>query len=454
MNNPIDTVVEVTEQEISDYLHGDYTKLTMEKLQFLNETKRDLYEAKYPLPRGLAHPKGFVEEVMNYINETAVCPQPMFSLAAALSLGGTLYGRRVQSEDGLRTNLFCMTVGYTSCGKDHALKSIARILDECGASHLRLSQVTSDSAIEWALKRQPRFCLLIDEAGHFFANASDPAAKGSPQHAIKPALLELWSSAGSTWIGKQRVPKDNKPVPPLIVKSPHLNLYATTQPQIMFESLSRNDLRDGWLARNLFFISQARPKPVIRELKPVPMSIRAEVLAWKGEEGEVNLPPIATIPTSDEAKAVFTEFNDRIYAKMIKADKNGDEVNYLYGKALENARRIALILAVSRGHEYAMIERDDAQYAVDLVDYLINELVLEIERTLAETSSEREKKRMLKFLTMAGKAGLTRCELTRKTQFLRRTVRDEYLEDLIESGEIVLKKFEVGGKVETVYLKT
>ena len=115
------------------------------------------------LPKDFKHPGGFVESTMKYINETAVCPQPMFALGAALTLAGLLYGRRVQGADGQRTNLFTMTIGYTSSGKDHALKSIARILDSCNASHLRLGQVTSDSAIEWALKRQPRLGLLIDQ---------------------------------------------------------------------------------------------------------------------------------------------------------------------------------------------------------------------------------------------------------------------------------------------------
>lgn len=223
------------------------------------------------LPLNLQHPGGFVEDVMNYINETAVCPQPLFALGAALTLAGTLYGRTAQSEDGQRTNIFAMAVGYTSCGKDGPLKAISRILDSCEASDLRLGQVTSDSAIEWALKRQPRLCLTIDEAGYFFANAADPKSKGSPQHAIKPALLELWSSANGRWIGKQRVPKDGKTeLKPISIDNPHICLYATTQPQILFDSITKNDLRDGWLARNLFFISKTRPMPELKELKPIP----------------------------------------------------------------------------------------------------------------------------------------------------------------------------------------
>ena len=37
--------------------------------------------------------------------------------------------------------------------------------------------------------------------------------------------------------------------------------------------------------------------------------------------------------------------------------------------------------------------------------------------------------------------------LTRKTQFIRKSFRDEYLEDLVESGELVVKFGANGGEV-------
>ena len=40
--------------------------------------------------------------------------------------------------------------------------------------------------------------------------------------------------------------------------------------------------------------------------------------------------------------------------------------------------------------------------------------------------------------------GVTRNELTRKTQFIRRSMRDEYLEDLVDAGEIVIREFSDG----------
>ena len=38
-------------------------------------------------------------------------------------------------------------------------------------------------------------------------------------------------------------------------------------------------------------------------------------------------------------------------------------------------------------------------------------------------------------------------DLTRKTQFIRKSLMDEYLEDLVESGELVVKFGANGGEV-------
>ena len=207
------------------------------------------------LPKDLLHPGGSVECIMDYINATAICEQPLFALAAALTLCGLLYGRRYEDESGQRTNLFFMGVGYTSAGKDHALKSIIRILAAGGANKLWISQVTSDSALEHGLSRQNRLVLLIDEAGHFFSSVSD-VGSGSALRSIKPSLLQIWSSANCQWKGKQRAPQRDKPEVPVEIKCPHVCLLGMTQPATFFNGASRADIMDGWLARPIFVISK------------------------------------------------------------------------------------------------------------------------------------------------------------------------------------------------------
>ena len=138
---------------------------------------------------------------------------------------------------------------------------------------------------------------------------------------------------------------------------------------------------------------------------------------------------------------------------MLMADKTGDETNYLYGKALENARRIALILAVSRAPDRfrAKIERSDAEYACGLVGFLIGLVINEVRESLSENTDEKAKKRIRKIVSNAGYEGITRNDLTRKTQFIRRSMRDEYIEDLLDSGEIVMREVVSGRNHMQVY---
>ena len=163
------------------------------------------------------------------------------------------------------------------------------------------------------------------------------------------------------------------------------------------------------------------------------MHIRREVMCWTAPSEAVR-----TIPADDGAKAAFEAFNDEVYWKMLKADKTGDETNYLYGKALENARRIALVLAVGRDGKAAVVTERDADYACRLVRYLVGDLIRAVRETVSESPDEKAKKRIVQIVADAGSGGISRNELTRKTQFIRKSFRDEYLADLIESGELVM----------------
>ena len=146
------------------------------------------------------------------------------------------------------------------------------------------------------------------------------------------------------------------------------------------------------------------------------------------------------------ALAVFNDFNLEIHRKMLAADRTGDETNYLYGKALENARRVALILATGRDGKAAVVTERDADYACRLVRYLVGDLVRAVKETVAENNDEKAKKRILQIVAES-KGGITKSDLTRRTQFIRKSFRDEYLDDLVEGGELTTSLSESGGTV-------
>ena len=106
---------------------------------------------------------------------------------------------------------------------------------------------------------------------------------------------------------------------------------------------------------------------------------------------------------------------------------------------------MALILAVGRDGGRSPISESDAVYACRLVRYLVGDLIRAVKETVSESPDEKAKKRILQIVATAGSGGITRNELTRKTQFIRKTFRDEYLEDLVESGELVMGTNTKGG---------
>ena len=79
--------------------------------------------------------------------------------------------------------------------------------------------------------------------------------------------------------------------------------------------------------------------------------------------------------------------------------------------------------------------------------YLVGDLVRAVKETVAENNDEKAKKRILQIVAAAGGGGVTKRDLTRKTQFIRKSFRDEYVADLVESGELVVKFGANGGEV-------
>ena len=104
------------------------------------------------------------------------------------------------------------------------------------------------------------------------------------------------------------------------------------------------------------------------------------------------------------------------------------------GEALD----AALVLAVGRDGKAAVVTERDADYACRLVRYLVGDLIRAVRETVSESPDEKAKKRIVQIVADAGSGGISRNELTRKTQFIRKSFRDEYLADLIESGELVM----------------
>lgn len=398
------------------------------------------------LPKDLANPPGFVGTVYQWILSTSNCPQPLFALSAALTLLGTIFGQKVKSSLGQFTNLFAMNVGKTSSGKDYPRQSILSILDAADAGHLWRSKVTSDAAIESALTDQSNLLVTIDEAGHFFKTAN---ARGNTHaNTIKPALLELWSSAGKIWKGKQRARANGRPQEVVVVENPCVCFYGATQPEVFLGGISTEDIRDGWIPRNLFFYSQHQCRPEIKEASEIPEEIVSVVRHWTKEPAQTEQAKAPTEPIviniADNAKARLNILANAIFGEL----SSGSDFSGLYGKVVENTIRVALILAVSRhvfDPENAVISIADITYAGLLVVFLTMTMEDVLKTNIAENETERKNKRLYRIIKAAGDKGITTSILTGKSRWANCSERRKILDELLASGDILEFPIQKGG---------
>ena len=402
------------------------------------ETKTSKY------PDEILNPPGLVGEMCRWINDTSRLYQPLLTLGAVLCASGALFGRKVKDESNARTNVYGIGVGPSSCGKDHAFDCIERLFNESGASCLLGgARVTSDTAIEVSLVNSPVKLFYWDEIGDMLgAIKTAGSGGGSYLKTIVPCLMSLYSSAHKQYRGKQKAEGDARRL-----DQPHVCVWGTTSPSVLYEGLSSNEIKNGWLGRLITFITYERPKEHPKKFAPIPIELVDKVRKWilrdvPPPEGEDDIRSAMScnqilIKANKLANKVFEKFSEKCYQKMLKCSSEGDVSEFIWGKANQNAGRIALIIAAGENYDNPEISEANAIYACALIEYSVVKFIEAIQHNISENQFDSEKLKIINICRQAKRTGVSKTELTRKTRFLRdRKVRESYLQDLIEAEAI------------------
>lgn len=396
----------------------------------------------------LLRPQGIVGDVADWITKSSGMYQPKFALAASLAACAALIGRGVRDYTGQRSNIYVLAVGNTSAGKNAPLKCVDLLFRELKRQKALQGEVTSDSALEILLSQFPVRLLMLDEIGHYFANVKSAGMSNGFLKTVMPMFTKAWSAADGTIYGKTRAEdKNGKWRPGQAIHEPCLCIYGTTVPSILFQAMSEEDLSDGSIPRFICFISKTRPKFEAKAEAMLTESLKCKICdalnklgipphGAKTQDGKpADVPTPLRIPESPEAANVFKAFEDEKTSHMTEAD-NGDVVQYLWGKTGENARRIALTVAAMRNPANPMVDGYDAKYAVDLMTVLTSEFVAYAKTGITSDKIMRYKNKILDLVRSAGKNGVTKSLITRRTRYLRPSERDDLIFDLIVGGEI------------------
>ena len=101
----------------------------------------------------------------------------------------------------------------------------------------------------------------------------------------------------------------------------------------------------------------------------------------------------------------------------------------ILARIAENAQKLALVSAVGVDPGAPSITATDADWAIRLIRHFASCTMVAVERHVADNETERNHKRMLEIIRASGKAGLTKNEFIRKTQFVDKRQREEILAD-------------------------
>lgn len=407
-------------------------------------------------PEELLRPAGLAGDICDWINRTAGCPQPLLTVGAVLTALGAIYGRKVRDRSNGRSNLFGMGVAHSSAGKDHAPDCINRLIVAAGGeSILGGSSVTGDSALETALGHWPVQLFLWDEIGHMFATIKGAAGSNPHLSTIAPTLMELYSSPHKVYLGKQRANEAKRRI-----DQPHVCLWGYTSPGVLYQGITEAELRDGFLGRIMTFISHDRPLFEMRDVEPPPAELVDKVKAWlqrdiqpAGDTGNIMAITQAQqmlYRDTPEAEACFKQFAKEAHGRMIGASKTDDPCQFLWGKALQNARRVALIEAASEQLDGGSIEEKNAEYGCKLTRFTVECFAVSIRENAFVSESEKQCRRFMAKLKAVGGA----MEHSKALKYMRITA-DEFdkkvIRTLEQRADIETERIPTKGRPRIIY---
>ena len=357
-------------------------------------------QADNDIPCEILQPGGVLQNLIDYIEVNSTVSVPFFSLAAAVTLLGNVAGQKIQTETGLRTNIYSIALGYSGAGKNAPFSCLPQLLARTGAScTLGPTELTSSTAIlKWlSIDSQRVALMMLDEIGLVLKGLKNPNSAASD---IPRLLIKLFSSTDRPEI-KSYASGDAIKVP-----WHHLSFYGASTPERFWESLSPGEVADGFLARVLIWESRhdaPLPKAVIsfqtspaleKQLGDI-FNMQVQRNPYQGNLEASPLPKI--IPRTQEAQEHFNAWAKKYHD--LKNEHKGDTegIASIYGRAAEHAAKLALVHSLSaQGANLKRVELPSVQWACMTLDYLIGNLVGQIKENIAENDTSRWKQRVIK----------------------------------------------------------
>jgi len=407
--------------------------------------------AVYEFPKHLLNVPGMVGDMSRYMSATARFPQPVLELGASLAFCGALMGRKIRTKSNIRTNIYTIGINVSGSGKEHARKCIKNLSVQAEATnYVGAEKIASDAGLFNLLHIAPSTLWLADEFGRVLRAMNNSRAPTYLQN-LSTQIMELSGSADSFLIEPRKASTGiDKTDPTKIIHNPNLCIYGTTVPGRLFDSLTPEEIEDGFLPRWLLFESDIQDQEPQQHGKVDCDDLIALIKAWSVkpinayQEGNVDfLNPNPAIASSDcHADLIFGDY-EKVWRKR-KIEFRGFGVDAVWARAYEHALRVALIRAGGINIDFPHIDEAGAQWSCELIDFLLLRESAQAMDCVAKNDHDSAIKKLSKFIR--DNSPVQRRVLAIKFQHIKAKERNEMLGQLVEAELISIEKTQMSDK--------
>lgn len=400
------------------------------------------------LPEHLLHPGGYLEQVMNYIEASNAVYHPVFALAGALAMLGTLIGQKVCTETGLRTNIYAVCLGFSGAGKNAPNLAIPRLLGMSHAANCFAGNgFTSESALLRHLSDEQRACgiAIFDEIGLLLNALKSP---NNVAYTLPHCLMKLYSSTQSGYHRAAACEQNT-----INIKWHHFSFLGFSTPVRFWEAITAESSKDGFLARCDIFDSRTNG---INRDGTVDTAIPYQLINTTNSYANmavptpttlgnlINIPTPRIVPKTAEAAAWFKPFAKKYRSLRIKYQATDEAKASIYNRVAERAHKLALIHALSmQGPNAASVGIESVQWACALVEALTENTIIQMTEHLAENDFHRlELKTLAVIRNFAAESKDNSCpawQISRNIKGIPPKLQQDALQKLENAGEIIKK---------------
>jgi hypothetical protein len=399
-----------------------------------------------------------VGRVTRWILSSSIQPQPTFALVNTLCMFGALFGRRyAMAQFNTRCNVFAIAVATPGAGKDHSRQQVKKILEVSGLNdYISGDRFSSGVAILRTLHDFPSRISHLDEMGLYLQSLTAKTAASHQKDIIK-TLLEIYSSSGGTYHGQEYA--DNKDRKRFDLKQPNFNFFGTTTPSSLAKALNFEMLDNGTMSRILLVPPfEDYPSRQIPELNDPPDDLIRDITdivsimpAGIGNLGNLqHVANSAVIPITVRWEDNAFEEYEKMLDWQVEASRKKE---FLWVRYAELALKVAMIEAIARKPETPVVTLEIMSMAGSLVRWSFNYTAELLYKEVAENDIEAAHKKIKRLIRDAGDDGMSTTQLARSCQGMKSRDRNEILQTLLESGEIIEEviKAQGSGRDRKVY---